>query len=93
MSGTARSDLNNAARVATFLKSRSKIEGLLRTKYLSWPVEEPGAVLLKTLDVEELTRQATKLGFQDRTANNISMHLEYVRDVGVAGSNPVTPDH
>lgn len=48
-------DLNNSARVATFLKNRSRIERLLRTKYLTWPVEEAGTVLLKTLDVEKLT--------------------------------------
>lgn len=56
-------ELSNAGRVASFMRNRSKIEGLLRTKYLSSPVEEPGAVLLKTLDVEELAQAAgTKMG-------------------------------
>jgi hypothetical protein len=51
-------DLNNSARVATFLRNRSRIESLLRTKYLTWAVEETGSVLLKSLDVEELTLSA-----------------------------------
>jgi hypothetical protein len=41
-------------RVDQFLKNRSKIELMVRTKYLSWPVEEPGAVLIKTMDVPKL---------------------------------------
>jgi hypothetical protein len=44
----------NNARLEALLKNRSKIEDLLRTKYLSWPVEEPETVLLKTMDVEKL---------------------------------------
>jgi len=44
----------NNARVEAFLGNRSQIERLLRTKYLSWPVEEPETVLLKTMDVEKL---------------------------------------
>jgi hypothetical protein len=51
-------DLNNSARVATVLRNRSRVEPMLRTKYLTWPVEEPGAVLLKTSDVEKLTLSA-----------------------------------
>jgi hypothetical protein len=43
-------------RLASFHLSRSKIERMVKTKYLSWPVEEPEAVLLKTTDVEELLR-------------------------------------
>lgn len=39
-------------RVEVFLKNRSKIERLLRTKYLSSPIDEPEAVLVKTSDVE-----------------------------------------
>jgi hypothetical protein len=42
------------ARLEAFLRNRSKIEALLRTKFLSWKVEAPEAVLLKTADVEEL---------------------------------------
>jgi hypothetical protein len=43
-------------RLASFHLSRSKIERMVRTKYLSWPVEEPETVLLKTIDVEQLSR-------------------------------------
>jgi Nucleotidyltransferase/Protein of unknown function (DUF1488) len=43
-------------RLASFHLSRSKIERMVKIKYLSWPVEEPESVLLKTEDVEELSR-------------------------------------
>lgn len=43
-------------RLASFQLSRSKVERMVKTKYLSWPVEEPETVLLKTSDVEELQR-------------------------------------
>jgi hypothetical protein len=51
-------DANNrgkVGRIEAFQKSRSKIETLLRLKYLTWPVEEPGSVLLRTMDVENLS--------------------------------------
>jgi hypothetical protein len=51
-------NLDKTGRVEAFLKNRSKIEQLIRTKYLSWPVEDPETVLLKTLDIEKLL-QAT----------------------------------
>lgn len=47
-------NLDEDGRIEAFRKNRSKIERLLRTKYLSWPVEEPESVLLKTMDVEKL---------------------------------------
>jgi hypothetical protein len=47
-------NLDKAGRVGVFLRNRSKIEQLIRTKYLTWLVEEPDAVLLKTMDVEKL---------------------------------------
>ena len=47
-------DLDKDGRVETFLKNRSTIERMARTKYLSWPVEEPGTVLIKTDDVPKL---------------------------------------
>jgi hypothetical protein len=56
---------NDAARLEAFQKNRSKIENLLRTKYLSWKVELPEAVLLKTADVEQL-------GFKPRKADQVS---------------------
>jgi hypothetical protein len=46
-------------RVQAFLKNRSTIERLVRTKFLSWPVEETEAVLLRTLDVEKLRAQTS----------------------------------
>jgi hypothetical protein len=46
--------LDREGRVEAFLKNRSTIERLIRTKYLSWPVEETEAVLLGTIDVEKL---------------------------------------
>jgi hypothetical protein len=49
--------LDQNGRVESFLKNRSRIELMARAKYLSWPVEEPGAVLIKTRDVQELLKQ------------------------------------
>jgi hypothetical protein len=45
-------------RVQRFLENRSAIERLARVKYLSWSIEEPGAVLVKTLDVPQLIKEA-----------------------------------
>jgi hypothetical protein len=42
------------------LRNRSRIEQLARTKYLSWPVDEPGAVLIKTMDVQELLKETPR---------------------------------
>lgn len=47
--------LDKNGRIEVFLKNRSRIEHLARMKYLSWPVEEPGAVLLRTTDIEGLS--------------------------------------
>jgi hypothetical protein len=47
-------NLDKEGRIEAFRKNRSNIERLLRTKYLSWPVEEPEFVLLKTMDVPKL---------------------------------------
>jgi hypothetical protein len=51
--------LGQDGRVEQFLKNRSKIELMARTKYLSWPVEEPGAVLIKTIDVPKLLKETS----------------------------------
>lgn len=48
--------LGQEGRLEGFLKNRSRIEALARAKYLSLPVEEPGAVLIKTMDVESLSK-------------------------------------
>jgi Protein of unknown function (DUF1488) len=47
----------NAERVEKFLANRSSIEQLARAKYLSWPVEEPEAVLVKTIEVPRLREE------------------------------------
>jgi hypothetical protein len=47
--------LDNMGRVNAFQRHRSKIESLSRRKYLSWPVEEPQSVLVRTVDVERLS--------------------------------------
>lgn len=49
--------LDQKARVEAFLKNRSKIELMARTKYLSWPIEEPGTVLIKTMDAPALLQE------------------------------------
>ncbi len=49
-------NLDKEGRLEAFRKNRSKIEQLLRAKYLSEPVEEPETVLLKTEDVEKLRK-------------------------------------
>jgi hypothetical protein len=47
-------DFGQAGRLEKFLKNRSAIETMAREKYLFWPIEEPGAVLIKTTDVQKL---------------------------------------
>ena len=47
--------LDNAGRIEAFQRNRSKIESVVRRKYLSWPVEEPEYILVKTMDVERLS--------------------------------------
>jgi hypothetical protein len=42
-------------RLASFHSNRSRIERMMKTKYLSLPVEEPETVLLTTMDVKELS--------------------------------------
>lgn len=50
--------LDQKSRIEIVLKNRSKIEGLTRTKYLAWPVEEPGRVLIRTNEVTQLLKEA-----------------------------------
>ena len=50
--GTDSSD--NEGRLNTFREMRTTIEAMARTKYLSWPIEEPEAVLIKSADVTRL---------------------------------------
>ncbi len=48
--------LDNEGRTRRFRENRGIFERMLRVKYLTWPVEEPGAVLIKTNDVEKLRK-------------------------------------
>jgi hypothetical protein len=34
-----------------------RVPKMLRAKYIFWPVEEPGPVLIKTADVQDLSKQ------------------------------------
>jgi hypothetical protein len=49
--------LGQDGRLEQFLKNRSKIELMARIKYLSWPVEEPRTVLIRTIDVPKLLQE------------------------------------
>jgi len=46
--------LGTGGRVRKFLENRSTIERMARAKYLSWPIEEAGTLLIKTEDVPQL---------------------------------------
>lgn len=48
--------LDTEGRLASFHRNRSKIERMVKAKYLSWPVEKPETVLLTTTDTEKLSR-------------------------------------
>lgn len=48
---------DNEGRLKKFRENRTMIEAMARAKYLSWPVEEPGTVLIKTSDVPRLRSQ------------------------------------
>ncbi len=53
--------LGQEGRLQAFLRNRSRIEEIAGTKYLSSPVDESGAVLIKTADVENFaTRRPPK---------------------------------
>jgi hypothetical protein len=49
-------DANRRGLIDAFRRHRAEIEALLRKKYLTWPVEEAGRVVLKTLEVEKLAQ-------------------------------------
>ncbi len=48
------SNLDSKGRIEVFQQNRSRIEGLLRAKYLHWPVDEPESLLRATGDFAEL---------------------------------------
>ena len=58
--------LDRKSRLEQFRKHRDTIEAALRRKYLEWPVEAPGTVLLKTSDVETLKDRHQKVGARER---------------------------
>jgi hypothetical protein len=45
---------DNEGRLKKFREQRVEIEAMVRKKYLSWPIEEPEAVLIKSADVPKL---------------------------------------
>jgi len=53
-------DDHKEGRVQKARENRSLIERMARTKFLSWPVEEPEAVLIRTEDVPKLLRDTRK---------------------------------
>ena len=50
----ATTGLSNEQRLDKFRKNRSLIQAMAQEKYLNWPVEEPEAVLIKTMEVPKL---------------------------------------
>jgi hypothetical protein len=50
-------DLTKEGRVEKFRENRSLIEQMASIKYRSWPVEEPGVILIRTGDVQKLRGQ------------------------------------
>ncbi len=46
--------LDRAGRLRVFREYRPNFERFARTKYLTWPIEEPGSVLITTDDVHKL---------------------------------------
>lgn len=52
--------VDQEGRLRKFRDHRSEIEHMLQSKYLSWPVEEIGAVLIKTNDVPRLKKKPKK---------------------------------
>jgi hypothetical protein len=43
-------------KIDRFLKNRSKIESMARTKFLLWPIEGSEEILIKTKDVPDLLK-------------------------------------
>lgn len=49
---------DNEGRLDKFREKRAMIEAMARTKYLSWPIEEPEIVLIKTEDVPAILKKS-----------------------------------
>jgi hypothetical protein len=56
----ATTGLTNEQRLNKFHQNRSTIERMAREKYLNWPVEEPEAVLIRTIEVPKLQKAVAK---------------------------------
>ena len=54
--------LDKVGRLEKFRENRETIEAMLQKKYLSWPVEDVGAVLIKSADLPRLRRQIAQKG-------------------------------
>lgn len=52
--------LDQKGKVEKFLEKRSTVEDMARTKYLSWPIEEPEQVLIRTKEVPKLLKESEK---------------------------------
>jgi hypothetical protein len=48
---------DNEGRLKKFREQRAAIEAMARKKYLSWPIEEPNVVLIKSADVAKLLQK------------------------------------
>lgn len=51
--------LDRTGRIEAVLENRSKIEMMARIKYLFWPIEQPGAILIRTIDVPRLLKEGS----------------------------------
>ncbi|MBI3705631.1 MAG: DUF1488 family protein [Rhizobiales bacterium] len=52
--------LGQQGRLNAFRKNRTLIETIARIKYLSWPIQEPASVLIKTADMPDLLKASKK---------------------------------
>ena len=53
-------DLTKEGRLERFRDNRSLIEQMASMKYRSWPIEEPGVILIRTGDVQQLRGQINR---------------------------------
>lgn len=49
--------LHKEGRLEKFRENRDKFEDMARQKYLRWPVEEPGSILIKTREIPKLLKE------------------------------------
>jgi hypothetical protein len=53
-------DAYDEGRIEKFQENRSAIEAMTRERYLSWPVEEIGSVLIRTLEEGAMNARSPK---------------------------------